>query len=430
VRRRRSDRGVARNVAAAAFTACVLLTLAGCRFGVLGQHVRTLDANGYLRGTVSQPAGETAGPVVIFAVRASDPSGRASDWVVLSRPGPYFLVVPVGEYRVGAFVDRDHTLTLDEGEPAAWFRGGEPVVARPGDTTAGLNLALTNTAPAAPVAVSLLERTSAGIDELPASRIGEVVTLDDPRFSATAAHTGLWRPVEFLVDVGAGIYFLEPYDPHRTPVLFVHGALGNPNNFRALINSLDRNQFQAWVAYYPTAVRLDIVGGALGRWLQALEVEYGFQRLGLVAHSMGGLVARSYLAGDPYGLGGTIDALTFVSIATPWQGHAAAALGVARAPVPAPSWFDMAPGSPFLNRLLASPLPPYAVHDLYFAYGGSRRSRTANDGVVTVASQLDLRAQDQARRVVGFDAQHAAVLDSPTVADELRRSLASLRAEQ
>jgi len=212
-------------------------------------------------------------------------------------------------------------------------------------------------------------------------------------------------------------------------VLFVHGALGNPNNFRALINSLDRNRFQAWVAYYPTAVRLDIVGGALGRWLQALEVEYGFQRLGLVAHSMGGLVARSYLAGDPYGLGGTIDALTFVSIATPWQGHAAAALGVARAPVPAPSWFDMAPGSPFLNRLLASPLPPCAVHDLYFAYGGSRRSRTANDGVVTVASQLDLRAQDQARRVVGFDAQHAAVLDSPTVADELRRSLASLRAE-
>ncbi|HSQ01120.1 MAG TPA: hypothetical protein VL049_28195, partial [Candidatus Dormibacteraeota bacterium] len=259
MRRRRRDPGAAR---VAAFVAGALLTVTGCRFGVLGQHVRTLDANGYLRGTVSQPAGEAAGPVVVFAVRAGDASSDAVDWVVLSRPGPYFLVVPVGEYRVGAFVDRDHTLTLAEGEPAAWFNSGEPVVARPGETTAGLNLALTSTAPAVPVAVSLLERTSAGIEALPASRIGEVVTLDDPRFSPAAAHTGLWRPVEFLVDVGAGIYFLEPYDPNRTPVLFVHGALGNPGNFRALIASLDQRRFQAWVAYYPSAVRLDVVGAA------------------------------------------------------------------------------------------------------------------------------------------------------------------------
>ena len=175
MRRRRRDFGVA---GVAAFVAGALLTVSGCRFGVLGQHVRTLDANGYLRGTVSQPAGETSGPVVVFAVRAGGAGGDAVDWVVLSRPGPDFLVVPVGEYRVGAFVDRDHTLTLEEGEPAAWFNGGEPVVARPGETTAGLNLGLTSTAPAVPVAVSLVERTSAGIEELPASRIGELVTLD------------------------------------------------------------------------------------------------------------------------------------------------------------------------------------------------------------------------------------------------------------
>ena len=227
---------------------------------------------------------------------------------------------------------------------------------------------------------------------MPASRIGEVVTLDDARFSNEAAQIGLWRPAEFLVDIGAGIYFLEPYDPARTPVLFVHGAVGHPANFNVLVTRLDRSRYQAWFAYYPTAVRLEKAGAALGRWLQALEVEYDFQRLGVVAHSMGGLVARSYLAGDPDGLGATIDSLTFVSIATPWQGHSAAALGVSRAPVVAPSWFDMAPDSPFLNWVLDTPLPRYAQYDLYFAFGGSRRSRIANDGVVTVASQLDPRA--------------------------------------
>ena len=427
MRRPRSAADAARR-ATGALLALALLAVAGCRFGVLGEHVRTLDASGFLRGAVSQPAGAPDEPLVVFAVRADDASGAAVDWVVLSRPGPYFLVVPVGDYRIGAFVDRDHSLGLEAGEPATWVQGGAPVAARPGHTTAGLNVALTGSAPAPPMAVTLPARTSAGIDALPASRVGELASLDDPRFGDAAANIGLWRPVDFLVDVGAGIYFLEPYDPTRIPVLFVHGALGHPGNFRSLIASLDRRRFQAWVAYYPTAVRLDVVAAALHRWLQALEVEYGFHRLGLVAHSMGGLVARSYLAKDPDGLGGTIESLTFVSIATPWQGHAAAALGVARAPVPAPSWFDMAPGSPFLTALLAAPPPAYAVHDLYFAYGDSRLRRAANDGVVTVASQLDRRAQDQSRRIRGFDAGHLAVLADPAVADELRRSLADLQA--
>lgn len=73
-----------------------------------------------------------------------------------------------------------------------------------------------------------------------------------------------------------------------------------------------------------------------------------------------------------------------------------------------------------------APAPLCAAHDLYFAYGGSRRRRVANDGVVTVASQLDPRLQRQARLVAGFDEGHAAVLDDPAVADELRRSLASI----
>ncbi len=402
-----------------------LLALAGCQFDLLRENLGDLHRYGFLRGTVTPPAGTSPAPLVVFAVAAG--AATASDWQLLSRPGPYFLVVPVGAYRVGAFEDRNRSLAHDAGEPVAWVRGGEPVDVRPGATIAGLNLPLVADAAAPPVAVGLIPvRDSGEVAELPASRTGEVVTLDDPRFSDEAARRGLWQPAAFLVDPGAGIYLLEPYDPARTPVLFVHGALGHPGNFTALINGLDRHRYQAWVAYYPTAVDLDVTGAALGRWLQALEVEYGFHRLGVVAHSMGGLVARAYLIGDPNGLGATVESLTLVTIATPWQGHAGAALGVARAPVVAPSWFDLAPGSPFQTRLLEKPLPRYAAHDLYFAYGGSRSGRIANDGVVTVASQLDPRAQRQARLVAGFDAGHRAVLGDPAVADELRRSLAGI----
>jgi len=423
---RRTEERRLRGRAAAAALAAALLALAGCQFGALGRDLRTLDQNGYLRGTLRVPAGAAADPVVVVALRPGDERGTPADWLVLARPGPYFLVVPVGEYRVGAFVDRNHSLTHDPGEPVAWARGGEPVEVRPGATTAGLDLALRQDAAAPAIAAALPARASAGVDGLPASRIGELVTLEDARFSNAAASIGLWRPVEFLVDIGAGIYFLEPYDPERTPVLFVHGALGHPGNWRTLAAGLDRNRFQAWFAYYPSAVRLEIAAAALRRWLQALEIEYDFPRLVLIAHSMGGLVSRAYLGDDPSGLGGRLEQLTFVSIATPWNGHPAAAFGAARAPVAAPAWFDLSPGSPFLTTLFDAPLPPYATHDLFFAYGGSRRRRTANDGVVTVKSQLPTRVQQQARRVMGFDDGHAAVLDSPVLADELWRSLADV----
>jgi pimeloyl-ACP methyl ester carboxylesterase len=403
----------------------VVIGLGGCQFGALRTNLETFDQNGFLRGVVTTPD-DASGPIVVFAVPEPGSGDVAADWTVLARPGPYFLVVPVGTYRVGVFADRNHSLVYDAGDPAGWVQDGRAITARPGAMTAGLDLALNGTPPATPITVGLPVRGETEVDSLPAGRVGEIATLDDPRFSDANARIGLWRPVEFLADVGAGIYFLEPYDPTRTPVLFVHGALGHPANFRTLIASLDKSRFQAWVAYYPTAVRLDVAGAAFGRWLQALEAEYHFPRLGLIGHSMGGLVARAFLNGDRDGLGGELDALAFATIATPWQGHSAAALGVARAPVVAPSWFDMAPDSAFLAALLASPPPRYATYDLYFAYGGRQRRGPPNDGVVTLASQLDLRAQEQARRVMGFDAGHGAILEEPMVADVIDQSLAGV----
>src|SRR5207249_6802629 len=58
----------------------------------------------------------------------------------------------------------------------------------------------------------------------------------------------------------------------------------------------------------------------LARWMQVLQVRCGFRRLVVVAHSMGGLVARAFIervAGDH--AAPTINGIdTFVSISTPW----------------------------------------------------------------------------------------------------------------
>jgi len=53
---------------------------------------------------------------------------------------------------------------------------------------------------------------------------GEVTRLDDPRFAPEIGVEGMWQYYDFLLEGRPGIYFLEPYDPTKIPVLFVHGT--------------------------------------------------------------------------------------------------------------------------------------------------------------------------------------------------------------
>ncbi len=43
--------------------------------------------------------------------------------------------------------------------------------------------------------------------------MGEVVSVDEPRFSAKRGRAGLWEPVSFPRESGLGTFFLEEYDP-------------------------------------------------------------------------------------------------------------------------------------------------------------------------------------------------------------------------
>ena len=54
-----------------------------------------------------------------------------------------------------------------------------------------------------------------------------------------------------------GLYFLQPYDPDRTPLVFVHGLFSTPFDWVQTINGLQadpeiRKHYQFWVFAYPT----------------------------------------------------------------------------------------------------------------------------------------------------------------------------------
>src|SRR5262249_44534845 len=124
-----------------------------------------------------------------------------------------------------------------------------------------------------PFAVNGASAETAG-GKLPALQLGTIASLDDPRFGPEYGGMGLWNPVRFMLEAGAGIYSLEPYDPHKTPILFVHGATGSPTNWRYLSSTIDRSRFQPWFAYYPAAAHIDRIGDQILRALSGLQVKY------------------------------------------------------------------------------------------------------------------------------------------------------------
>ena len=300
-----------------------------------------------------------------------------------------------------------------DGKPAPVTLDGEHRVARvdgrlaPGTMPANLRDALATFLAGRTVAEAV---TQHGIR----LSVGEVARLDDPRFAATRGEDGLWTPATMAVTGGFGIYFVEPYDPGRTPVLFIHGAAGSPQDWRYAMERIDRRRYQAWFTFYPSGARLDPTARLLDQGVKLLHERYRFKRLHIVAHSMGGLMARRFIQKNV--LEDRQDYIdTFITFSTPWGGHEAAATGVKWAPSVVPSWRDMESGSPFLVHLFDRSLKGRVNHHLFYSHRSSRSFAlpAGNDGTVSVASQLRPEARNEAASTQGYDENHVSILSSP-----------------
>jgi pimeloyl-ACP methyl ester carboxylesterase len=271
-----------------------------------------------------------------------------------------------------------------------------------------LTLALTRQHPHPPAAVVAMPNDNPALGSVLRAALGEVASLHDARFSPASGSAGMWRPSDFLSENTLGIYFTEPYDPKRIPVLFVHGIGGSPQDFRFLMAHFDRARYQLWFFHYPSGLRLHRLGEAMAKGLEILQQRHGFQECHIIAHSMGGLVS----AGGIRELNRTGEAnfiTKFITISTPFGGHEAAELGIRHLSKPVPSWIDVAPGSAFLAGLKTAPLPHNTRYDLIC--GGT----DGNDGVVTVASQLESHNRAKAASATRFAFGHEQILNEPAV---------------
>lgn len=100
------------------------------------------------------------------------------------------------------------------------------------------------------------------------------------------------------------LYMLEPFQPDKQPIVFIHGLLSDPFTWAEMVNELQsqpsfRHQNQIWVFEYPTGQAILESAAALRQHLASCSDIYGhctgdgaLSNVVLVGHSLGGLVAK------------------------------------------------------------------------------------------------------------------------------------------
>ena len=168
---------------------------------------------------------------------------------------------------------------------------------------------------------------------------------------------------------------------------------------------MDREKFQPWLLYYPSGSRLDMISNYMMEVGITLWNRHKFEQLYIVAHSMGGLVARSYIMKHIESKNRVQIALS-ITINSPMKGMESAKSGVEYSPIVVPSWRDVAKDSEFIQKITAWNLPEDIPYHLVFSY----QSGEDGDGVVSLESQIPVGLQVEAEKIYGFNSGHASIL--------------------
>lgn len=128
-----------------------------------------------------------------------------------------------------------------------------------------------------------------------------------------------------------------------TPILLVHGMVDNRSVFTLLRRGLLRRGFGRIhsLNYSPLTADVRVAARALAQDVEALAAETGYERVHVVGHSLGGLIARYYVQR----LGGDCRVHTLVTLGTPHAGTLPAYL------LPATLCRQLRPGSDLMVEL-------------------------------------------------------------------------------
>lgn len=143
-------------------------------------------------------------------------------------------------------------------------------------------------------------------------RIGTVIVRLNRNLSASFAYASEHAPRNYLEgfldprdgEVKPKLWFLEPYQPGKIPLVLIHGLYSEPSAWLDAVNELCAQpdiyrQYQIWFYGYPTGGAVLESAAKLREQLLVARDLYdpahqdpSLERMVLVGHSMGGLIAK------------------------------------------------------------------------------------------------------------------------------------------
>jgi triacylglycerol lipase len=195
-----------------------------------------------------------------------------------------------------------------------------------------------------------------------------------------------------------------------TPILLVHGLVDNRSVFTVLRRQLRQRGFdRVWTTNYQVWTT-DVRAAArrLGETVDEVREQTGCERIHVVGHSMGGLVARYYVQR----LGGDAHVHTLVTLGTPHQGTRTARL------MPLGIFRQLTPASDVIAEL-AEPAPNCRTRFVAFA---SDIDAMISPKRAARIDHPDLSARNVTVRGVG----HMSLPIDPRIGREIASALAQL----
>lgn len=380
-----------------------VLAQSGCSFIDMYNQTNLADNLGTIKGTIKITS-DQEGPIKVLRFLNEDGNPVLNRSVIANENGEYEFPAVPGNYYIGAFIDVNNDGKYQAAEHGNYYGAPTTISVAQNKTVIVETITISGAVPRPETDFKPIDKTHAIW-----KNIGAVVSITDPRFNQKHYSAGLWKPIDFLKQAEGGVFFLQEYNNNKVPVLLVHGINNGPTLWTQVIDSFGDEGFQPWVLYYPSGLRLDMISDYLVKTVSQLQDKFGFSEFHVVAHSMGGLVTRSfvkkYVEQNPDNLKklGLV-----VTVNSPMAGIASAKTGVNFSPIVVPSWRDLAPGSDFLQTINNWNWPEEIPYHLVISY----QEGDSGDGVAPLKSQAQWKLQSEATRIYVFNEEHTKIINN------------------
>ncbi len=337
-------------------------------------------------------------------VVATTLDGELAARVAIGRQGYYNLFLPPGTYRLSGYLDRDENGTVEPSELAGQIKEAFTVPESQEVAYFDLDLRLNRSSNDDISDLAQVLETAIPLDfgqpELAATK-----SFDADVYGSENVKLGSYESTVSFFSHVSPLHHLEELDltTGRIPMVLVHGINDSPQIFRHLHERIPREVFEPMYFYYPTGARLPAMAKLLHRLFFSGTMLPTFEHSVLLAHSMGGLVARGSL-NQLEGVSGESRVDVYGSYVSPYGGVSAAEFGIKTGPVIVPSWIDVSPNGDYLVHLF-KPLP---TETRFFMMNGNRNK--TSDGVIRLESQRRPEALEQASKARIFPDTHVGIL--------------------